>query len=248
MSTNRSASFTIDGNLFRVVAGFVSTEKGRYYLQGVHVEPHPVSGAILVATDGHRMICAHDPSGFTPHPVIVQLNAAALKQCKPGRGSHGTRVVIPLQSSALETLKANPTATVYECAPDGKTALTDDPLTVSPRCLIDGTFPDWRRIVPAFTAADARGADWFNGRYLGDFGRVPRELFGEREAMTIASREVGAPALIRWSGIANVFGLIRPMRGDSVPGDLPEWFHARPDYASRPVTAAEQAPAPGVAA
>jgi DNA polymerase III sliding clamp (beta) subunit (PCNA family) len=72
----------VNADLFRIVYSCVSTEETRYYLNGVHVEPHPVKGAILVATDGHRMLIAHDKDGSCSGPIIVQMPRFALAQCR----------------------------------------------------------------------------------------------------------------------------------------------------------------------
>ncbi len=39
---------------------FMAKKDIRYYLMGIHIEPDPKGGAILVATDGHRMLVIKD--------------------------------------------------------------------------------------------------------------------------------------------------------------------------------------------
>lgn len=55
-------NMTCNADLFRIAYSCVSTEETRYYLNGVHLEPHPCGGAFMVATDGHRLIVVHDES------------------------------------------------------------------------------------------------------------------------------------------------------------------------------------------
>ena len=65
--------YNLDADLFMRVRRAIGTEETRYYLTGVHVEPAPGGGALMVATDGRVMLVARDPHGVAPAPAIVQL-------------------------------------------------------------------------------------------------------------------------------------------------------------------------------
>lgn len=65
--------YNLDADLFMRVRRAIGTEEIRYYLTGVHVEPVPGGGALMVATDGRAMLVARDPHGFAPAPAIVNL-------------------------------------------------------------------------------------------------------------------------------------------------------------------------------
>ena len=67
------SEYNLDADLFMRVRRAIGTEEIRYYLTGVHVEPAPGGGALMVATDGRVMLVARDPHGFVPAPTIVQL-------------------------------------------------------------------------------------------------------------------------------------------------------------------------------
>lgn len=66
---------------------FVSKEETRYYLNGVLIEPAPQGGVFLVATDGHRLVCFHDPEGMTDAPPYRPRAKTPVRrlqiQCKP---------------------------------------------------------------------------------------------------------------------------------------------------------------------
>lgn len=95
----------VDANLLRLAHMAISKEETRYYLNGVHIEPHPVRGAILVATDGHRMVVIHDADAECDEDVIVKLPGYALAQCKLPRSL--------LSEKRIATIdKASRTATV----------------------------------------------------------------------------------------------------------------------------------------
>lgn len=65
--------YNLDADLFMRVRRAIGAEETRYYLTGIHVEPAPGGGALMVATDGSVMLVARDPHGFVPAPAIVQL-------------------------------------------------------------------------------------------------------------------------------------------------------------------------------
>lgn len=101
---------------------FVSTEATRYYLNGVCLDTH-----VAVATDGHRL-GAH-PLGF---------DGEALERC-----------IIP--TKVVRMLTAVGAAKSMAVKTDGfpSMALGFDGMSIRTK-LIDGTFPDWPRVVPKF--------------------------------------------------------------------------------------------------
>lgn len=67
------SEYNLDADLFMRVRRAIGAEETLYYLTGVHVEPAPGGGALMVATDGRAMLVARDPHGFAPAPAIVRL-------------------------------------------------------------------------------------------------------------------------------------------------------------------------------
>ncbi len=129
--TERTAC--IDLRTLAAVSLFCSTEETRYYLKGVLIEVGS-TGVTYVATDGHRLaarrIDTHSdasPNSLTGRWIIPVEDCRALKPSK--RGS-GLAQLVPYGNNDL--------LVTYE----GK------PRLVQP---IDGSFPDWRRIVPGKT-------------------------------------------------------------------------------------------------
>lgn len=81
--------YNLDADLFMRVRRAIGTEETRYYLTGVHVEPAPGGGALMVATDGRGMLVARDPHGFVPAPMIVQLTMPESSTPDPSRCDDG---------------------------------------------------------------------------------------------------------------------------------------------------------------
>jgi DNA polymerase-3 subunit beta len=119
-----SAATQVDGDALKKAIGFalpyVSTEETRYYLNGVFFD-----GDQAVATDGHRL--ASYPFGF---------DAGVM-----------SGAILPTPASRA-LLKLPPVRNVV--ANEGRTRLrfAMDGVTMTAR-LIDGKYPEWRRVVPS---------------------------------------------------------------------------------------------------
>lgn len=201
--------FSLNADLFRIVAAFVSKEETRYYLQGVQVERHPVRGAILVATDGHRALVMHDEDAvlstdFPEYGYIVKLDAATLKACKPNRKDNATRRLVANSSDTTQPL----------------TVVLEGPVAIAPNWRIDGSFPDWRRIVPnpSFTASDTIALD---ASYLATFGTAAKELTGSPKVSITGPAD--GPMLINFTD-DRAFGVLMPLRWKGET-QIPAWLN-----------------------
>ncbi|AMX93740.1 MULTISPECIES: DNA polymerase III subunit beta [Mesorhizobium] len=112
----------------------ISTEETRYYLNGVHFNhdsEHP--GAItFVATDGHRLAKSfREPSGDVENfpPIIVPRKTVG-------------EIITLAKSAGAEAVKIEVSENKIRVM-SGTTVLTSK--------LIDGSFPDYRRVIPALT-------------------------------------------------------------------------------------------------
>lgn len=248
----------ITADLFRAAAVAMSTEETRYYLNGVFVEPHATKrGITLTATDGHRLICAYDAEGTTDAPGIVNLPAALIKELKRSTRNRGLG-----QRRLIEITEGVPTITELAPLTDDQRKAKDAPAYtdrerrpiargVEP-CLIDGTFPDWRRVVPRelFGKPNAPQGYSFNAYYLGSFATAAGALWDhendasprEKEAgvgISLYATDPGAPALIRFLVSQLAFGVCMPMRGIAKPAELPAFMDA--PKAAAPATVQEAA-------
>ena len=205
--------FNVNANLFRAVALCQSTEATRYYLAGVHIEPCPMGGAIMVAIDGHRALVAHDTDGSTDGRYIVSLDKAALTACKADR-----REALPRRVTSTD-----PKAPAWVTSADGdQTHLIKD-------WLVDGTFPDWRRVLPKI---DAPAFAAFDSALLASFEDVARILSDGRSAagrcISIVTNSANGPSLIKFAASEAVFGVLMPMRWSINSSQhqtaMPEWM------------------------
>ncbi|WP_176074337.1 hypothetical protein [Brucella intermedia] len=192
----------INARLFRAAHVCVSTDATRYYLQGVQVEKHPVRGVFLVATDGHRMVIIHDESGsIEGESQIVRFDKTALALCKAAKSETGDRtIVIDGASATIENRLELPVGTAYGV-------------------VIDGTFPDWRRVARPNLDSTAPAA--YNPKYIADFGKIADELSGKNSVAISIAGDTDSPALVRFNFIDYAYGVLMPIRFNETPTKFP---------------------------
>ncbi len=112
------------------IATAISTEETRYYLNGIFLELNASDGSHMTATDGHRL-------------VRWTLGAAA-------KGSRGAGVIISRKGvKALQAWIGTRKTSVTFSVSTATGALTASDATRAIAVeLIDGTYPDYRRIIP----------------------------------------------------------------------------------------------------
>ena len=109
--------------LFNLTKGAMSTEETRYYLQGVYIHPSQDGNIVAVATDGHRLAKATMPNDVSFPGVIVPRKTVGelVKMLDLGD------VVVSVSETKIKF---------------------DMGSTVIVSKVIDGTFPDYQRIIP----------------------------------------------------------------------------------------------------
>lgn len=180
------------------VRPFISAEATRYYLNGVHVEAHPEGGAVCVATDGHRMGLRRDQEGLVNEPAICRLP----KDLKaPAKTAIGSWAVMTRTGSCFAHLS------LVERLHDRDHDMAANAIARIEDCYqrfgdvrIDGTFPDYAKIIPSEAEGDVIRA--FNGKYLSGFG----------EHLTIRGNSEIAPHTILDHADPEFFGILMPVR------------------------------------
>jgi DNA polymerase-3 subunit beta len=85
---------------------------------------------------------------------------------------------------------------------------------------VDGTFPDWRRVVPTGEETpsdkpdDAPGAVHFNHAYIGDLAKMAAILCGKADTAQSVLHPVSAshPCLVTFGERADCFAVLMPVR------------------------------------
>jgi DNA polymerase-3 subunit beta len=141
----------------------------------------------LVTTDGHRMFVARLAERPTAD-VIVPYDAVTAALKMVG--ARCKEIEIDLATNRIGQIQFTP---------------------------VDGTFPDWRRVVPTGDETpstkpelnDGPERAHFNHAYIGDFAKIGKLLGG---ASMLHPRSASHPALVTFGERADCFGVIMPVR------------------------------------
>ena len=153
---------------------------------------HLATSGHMVTTDGHRMFVAR----LTDRPaadVIVPYDAVAA--ALKMAGARVKEIEIDLAGNRIGQISFQP---------------------------VDGTFPNWRAVVPTGEetpstkdgANDGPGHVHFNSRYVGDFEKMADILCGKFTSgqSMLHPRTASGPALVTFGERADCFGVIMPIR------------------------------------
>lgn len=183
------AKFLFPVDVAKAALLFASKDRTRYYLEGVNVEIRK-DRIFFTATDGHRMIVATYHHAL-PHDYVGDKSfivpTASLKQALAG--------VAKNQLEMAGTF-------------DGQFVHLDD-LRFRP---IDGTFPNWRYILPKKISSELAQ---FDGGYIGDLAKAAK-LLGVDKNFHIGHNG-GDPAVITFGNRDDVFAVQMPRRVDLTP-------------------------------
>ena len=183
---------TLNIRALRAVLVAVLTEETRYYLNGINLEFTP-DGVTMCATDGHRMIVLRQPYGE---------HAAT--------GAHAS-VIVPRDLVAkLKVRNKVVEETTLTIADDGRLTFEHAGESYG-GARVDGTFPDYRRVVPQ--DLDGKPAQ-YDPLYLADFAKARKELGGDRTTSPVVRYNGGSPAVVdfAWGTGFQAIGVLMPIR------------------------------------
>jgi len=183
---------TLSIRALRAVLVAVGTEETRYYLNGINLEFTP-DGVIMAATDGHRMIVLRQPYG------------------EHGATAAHASVIVPRDLVAKLKVKHKTLDTTdLTIADDGRLTFEHAGESFG-GSRIDGTFPDYRRIVPQNVSNEVAQ---YNPAYLADFAKARKELGGDRTTSPVVRYNNESPAIVDFAygtGFQAV-GVLMPIR------------------------------------
>ena len=199
-----SETVVIKASDFLFMSRFVSTEETRFYLRGVFVHAAANGDLMLASTDGHRLglMRLSKADGEVPTVpaagFILGATKALITACK-GKPARHFEHYMRVTDSAVEIVEANS----YQTAHDIVTIEQSFPLA---SCIIDGTFPEYARIVPSECSGKMDGIS-YNPAYLASFGKPGKH--GDGAVCLLPSGE--APALVTNTD-TRFLGVLMPIR------------------------------------
>ena len=173
---------------------FAAKKDVRYYLNGVLIE-WSNDNVSIVATDGHRLFAATCPIDESVEPGSVIISYDDVKR-------------------ALTGYKAE----CIEFTPNGEHLLHTATLGSVAFQPMDGTYPDWRRVVPAEISGEAAQ---FDPRYVGDLAKAAKAL-GVKDGQAHIYHNGMSGALVTFGGREDCCAILMPMR----PGEMNTDQHA----------------------
>jgi DNA polymerase III sliding clamp (beta) subunit (PCNA family) len=197
---------------------FVSKEKTRPYLGGVCLEIQP-RATTYVATDGHRLLARRlDLVESDPDNTLVGTFLIPYQECKAFKASKA------LDTATLSSASCHDVSALFTLDFEGRS---------NGFKLIDGVYPDWRRILPQGKAAEGALSGRFNCNYMADFAKAGKILgFAPGSAALIAAQNEGLAWV--WFEDESTFGVIMPLRGrNDSARTVPAWVSAAPSAASQ---------------
>ena len=227
----KHAYFQANAALIAAIA--VSTEETRFHLKGILVEPNRAGGVNLVATDGHRLMAVYDQHGFASEPMIVRIPQRKLKE-KGNRYTYSKRMVVVRYDetgSRMDVMDVPPTmqnpddpdgdAIPFDVIGEANKLISHHLISSEQNVLIDGTFPDWRRVLPN-VSIPKKGMASVNPKYLKDFilpysqGNGWFEPSREASPFSMQNADPLSPGQILYSGSLSsfVYGVLMPMRSE----------------------------------
>ena len=174
-------SITLSPDLLKAAVLFTSKEEVRYYLKGVSIQA-TIATVKVAATDGHRLFVAR---------VCQEENTEAFS------------IIIPSDTIATATKGAKYPLALSKLS-ENQWRLGDTIFTP-----IDGTFPEYSRIVPTSVSGETAQ---YNPEYVAALGKANKLLGGSNTA-TIGYNGKN-PALVTGDGYKahNAIAVIMPMR------------------------------------
>jgi len=164
MSNIENIRVSIDpGHLQRLVP-FMAVHDIRYYLNGVCVEKAETGGIYLIATDGHTMGVIHDATGTIEgaDSVIFRVGPGLAPATKVASNKlhRGIKYRLLVQGQRVKI--------ACDFGSEGDAEL----FVQAGRSLIEGKFPNWRKVVPDFAKLKPGFGDCMNAHYLARLAKI----------------------------------------------------------------------------
>ena len=203
--------YEIDPKLIKAAILFTSTEQTRYYLRGVYFEKR-FDTLRMVATDGHRLFAAIQE--IEPHDPDFHCILPSHDLKKAYTGVNSKVATIPAEFHGYSKIGID-----EEKSRACKTATINNVTCTA----IDGTYPDFTRVLPSLEACTKAETSQFNAKYVGDLEKAARAL-GKKGADINIQHAGASPALVGFGGRQDVMALIMPMRNEINLGHGPASF------------------------
>ena len=215
----------VRANKLMAIEPFQSSEETRYYLYGVHIEPH-AEGAILVATDGHTLAAILDRDAHMaglPATWNHQIKDRVGKRLSAWAKENPERTI--WCDMQLRHPNGNPDMLSIVAADNPQQILLGNGQTLlqlPERLLIDGCYPEWRRTVKPPPPEARTKAPNISGSYMKRCVDFFAAMTGERTVpITLHQTDPSGPyragpVRVTSPTVQDVFVVVMPMSRDAL--------------------------------
>jgi len=198
---------TFDARTLKAALICTSTDETRYYLKGVAVQ---LDGEklFIAATDGHRLIAMEPEYTVERDDTNQHADAPRARDCS---------VIIPADIvKNLKLVRGVDDCTLTIDGPKGEIEHAGQSVRFG---FVDGTFPDWRRVIPLNITGELAQ---FDARYIGELPKI-EAAFGNKNAKIEIEHNGNSPAFVALNLPIPYVCLLMPYRGTKEPVALPAW-------------------------
>ena len=190
--------FVIHRNALKAVSRFQAVKDIRYYLNGTFIEWNAMQTR-MVATDGHTLIVhrsdARDENQGEGSVIIPDTMVKTMLSWKPeNKWAKDQPIVCVIDNGEIRAQWGN---------------------NVAIRKPIDGTFPDYRRVIPQTCTGLA---SFFDPDYLARVKRASEDLGSDKGYFSLKQNGSGKPDQFDGAAVAVIndscFAIIMPMRSE----------------------------------
>lgn len=202
MSELKDFRATIDPIHLARLVPFVPAHDIRYYLNGIYVEKAKQGGCYLVATDGHTMVIIHDAKATLAgaESLIFRvgpgLAAAAKTASNKMHKNLAYRLLVEGQRVKIAT----------DFGAEGDAEL----FVQAGRSLIEGKFPDWRKVVPDLDKLKPGFGDGMNAHYLARLSKLTADR--RFSGVTLWQAEATKAIVARLQTVTEMIVVMMPLR------------------------------------
>jgi DNA polymerase-3 subunit beta len=207
---------TIDHAVIKSLLLIAAKQDIRYYLNGICVDVTD-KHAVLVACDGHRLLAYPlAPDAIeAPTPGQYTIPRDLLDTVKPAKAGRITMPIIITVDKAPDTPDPERVGVTIK----GRTSIAVTGAVTVTGAPVDGTYPDWRRVIPRSTSGEIAQ---YQMDYLADFGAVCKLLGGKYSPFIHHNGSSGAVI----TNLGPAIGVVMPLRIDVAdhPYTAPDWL------------------------
>ena len=189
---------TTKADLFAAAMHFVSHEAVRFYLNGVLLDPE----GYIVALDGHRMFVGRDEG------LVGQINERMIIRLRDIKNP-------PAKWAKADAMTLDTDTNTVAIGTDRK--LFD---------VIDGAFPDWRRVIPSDTLSDVDQERPLPTQYgpaqIAAIAKASKLLTGS-DYFELGYHNQGRGVTVRFPKRDDCFAVVMPYCDSGEPVCLPSW-------------------------